>query len=101
MLKFSAKENKLRQKLYKNEIQNQVFKTVKSMLVKFKSKKLRNYLQNLTNKSSKYSSFTRTRTICILTGRSRSVYRFFRLSRIKIREYANAGYFTGVTKASW
>lgn len=101
MLKFSAKENQLRQKLYKNEIQNQVFKTIKPMLVKFKSKKLRNYLQNLTNKSSKYSSFTRTRTICILTGRSRSVYRFFRMSRIKIREYANAGYFTGVTKASW
>ena len=101
MLKFSAKENKLRQKLYKNEIQNQVFKTIKPMLVKFKSKKLRNYLQNLTNKSSKYSSFTRTRTICILTGRSRSVYRFFRMSRIKIREYANAGYFTGVTKTSW
>lgn len=101
MLKFSAKENKLRQKLYKNEIQNQIFKTIKPMLVKFRSKKLRNYLQNLTNKSSKYSSFTRTRTICILTGRTRSVYRFFRLSRLKIREYANAGYFTGVTKASW
>lgn len=100
MLKFSAKENKLRQKLYKNEIQNQIFKTIKPMLVKFRSKKLRNYLQNLTNKSSKYSSFTRTRTICILTGRTRSVYRFFRLSRLKIREYANAGYFTGVTKAS-
>jgi ribosomal protein S14 len=29
------------------------------------------------------------------------VYRFFRLSRMKVREYANAGYFTGVTKASW
>jgi small subunit ribosomal protein S14 len=100
MLKFNVKENKIRQKLYKNEIQNQIFKTIKPMLVKFQSKKLRNYLQNLTNKSSKYSSFTRTRTICILTGRTRSVYRFFRISRIKIREYANAGYFTGVTKAS-
>lgn len=101
MLKFNVKENKIRQNLYKNEMQNQIFKTIKPMIVKFKSKKLRNYLQNLTNKSSKYSSFTRTRTICILTGRTRSVYRFFRLSRIKIREYANAGYFTGVTKASW
>jgi ribosomal protein S14 len=100
MLKFNTKENKLRQKLYKNEIQNNIFKTIKPMLIKFKSKKLRIYLQNLTNKSSKYSSFTRTRTICILTGRTRSVYRFFRLSRLKIREYANAGYFTGVTKAS-
>jgi ribosomal protein S14 len=101
MLKFNVKENKIRQNLYKNEMQNQIFKTIKPMIVKFKSKKLRNYLQNLTNKSSKYSSFTRTRTICILTGRTRSVYRFFRLSRLKIREYANAGYFTGVTKASW
>jgi len=101
MLKFSAKENKLREKLYRNEIQNQVFQTVKTMLVKLKSKNLRHYLQHITNKSAKSSSFTRTRTICILTGRSRSVYRFFRLSRIKIREYANAGYFTGVAKSSW
>lgn len=100
MLKFSAKENKIRQNLYKNEMQTHVFKTIKPILVTIKNKSIRRYLQHLTNKSSKYSSSSRTRTICILTGRSRSVYRFFQLSRMKIREYANAGYFTGVCKAS-
>lgn len=100
MLKFSAKQNQLRAGISKNEIQTQLFKTIKPMLVKFQSKNLRHYLQALTNKSSKYASFTRTRSICILTGRSRSVYRFFRLSRMKIREYANAGYFTGISKSS-
>jgi small subunit ribosomal protein S14 len=46
-------------------------------------------------------SFTKVRSICFLTGRSRSVYRAFRLSRLKIREYAALGYFTGLSKASW
>lgn len=100
MLKFSNKDNNLRKTIKRYEIQNQIYKTIKPMLVKFKSANLKKYLQKLTNKSTKYNSFTRTRTICILTGRSRSVYRYFNLSRIKIREYASAGYFTGITKSS-
>ena len=48
-----------------------------------------------------HSSFTKTRSICFLTGRSRSVYRFFKLSRLKIRSYAAAGHFVGLSKASW
>jgi len=38
---------------------------------------------------------------CELTGRSRGVYKKFRLSRIKFRELAHQGLLPGVSKASW
>ncbi len=40
------------------------------------------------------------RYYCILSGRSRSIYRFFNLSRLKLKEYGQAGYFVGFSKAS-
>jgi len=47
-----------------------------------------------------HASFSRSRKTCSLTGRSRSIYRFFQLSRIKIRETASSGLFVGVSKSS-
>ena len=44
---------------------------------------------------------TRIRNRCELTGRSRSYYRKFRLSRIMLRELANKGLIPGVVKSSW
>ena len=44
---------------------------------------------------------TRVRNRCQLTGRSRSVYRKFGLSRIMIRELGNKGLIPGLTKSSW
>src|SRR5215210_892449 len=44
---------------------------------------------------------TRVRNRCELTGRSRAVYRKFRLSRIMLRELGNKGLIPGVTKSSW
>ena len=44
---------------------------------------------------------TRVRNRCELTGRSRAVYRKFRLSRIMLRDLANKGLIPGVTKSSW
>jgi small subunit ribosomal protein S14 len=46
-------------------------------------------------------SKTRIRNRCELTGRPRSVYRKFKLSRIALRELASAGQIPGVTKSSW
>jgi len=61
---------------------------------------IRKYIQNLQPQLLAKNSFTKVRSICILTGRSRSVYRAFKMSRIKLREYASQGYFTGISKAS-
>lgn len=47
------------------------------------------------------ASPTRLRSLCALTGRSRGVYRKFKLSRIKLRELALQGKVPGMRKASW
>ena len=47
------------------------------------------------------ASPTRVRNLCALTGRSRGVYRKFKLSRIKLRELAHQGKVPGMRKASW
>jgi small subunit ribosomal protein S14 len=47
------------------------------------------------------ASPTRYRNLCALTGRSRSVYRKFGISRIKLRELALEGKVPGMRKASW
>jgi len=44
---------------------------------------------------------TRVRNRCMMTGRSRAVYRKFGLSRIMIRELGNKGLIPGLTKSSW
>ncbi len=98
MLKISNKQEKIRRYFYKNEIYNLTKKIIKPALLKISSIKIRQYLTNISPSNFKY---TRTKTICLLTGRSRSVYRFFRLSRLKIRKYAKAGYFIGIKKAQW
>lgn len=51
--------------------------------------------------SPKNSLQTRTQNRCILSGRSQGVYRFCKLSRIRIRELVGKGLLVGVTKASW
>ena len=51
--------------------------------------------------SPKNATYTRIQNRCILSGRSRGVYRFCKLSRIRIRELAGKGLLVGVTKASW
>ncbi len=43
----------------------------------------------------------RLRNRCQVTGRPHGVYRKFKLSRIKLREYGMAGDIPGLTKASW
>ncbi|GAX80404.1 hypothetical protein CEUSTIGMA_g7843.t1 [Chlamydomonas eustigma] len=43
----------------------------------------------------------RVKNRCVLTGRSRSVHRFSRLSRIMVRQLAHYGLLPGVTKATW
>jgi len=47
------------------------------------------------------ASPTRVRSICALTGRTRGVYRKFKVSRIMLRELALQGKIPGMRKASW
>ncbi len=47
------------------------------------------------------SSKIRKRNRCALTGRPRSYYRKFNISRIALRDLASRGELPGVTKSSW
>ena len=47
------------------------------------------------------SSRVRIRLRCELTGRPRSNYRKFKLSRIALRDLASSGQIPGMVKASW
>jgi small subunit ribosomal protein S14 len=57
--------------------------------------------QQQLQKLPRDSSRTRLRNRCLVTGRSRGVYRKFGLGRNKLREYAMMGYIPGLRKASW
>jgi small subunit ribosomal protein S14 len=57
--------------------------------------------QNKLNALPRNSSRTRVRNRCAATGRARSVYRKFGLSRIALRELGLAGEIPGLTKSSW
>ena len=62
-------------------------------------KKEKNYAQ--LAKLPRDSSPTRSHSRCQLTGRSRGVYRKFKVSRIMLRELALTGKIPGLKKASW
>nr|AGH24342.1 ribosomal protein S14 [Reclinomonas americana ATCC 50283]AGH24409.1 ribosomal protein S14 [Reclinomonas americana ATCC 50284] len=53
------------------------------------------------NELPKDSSKVRIRNRCIMTGRPRGVYRYWRLSRIKIRELMAQNKIPGLQKSSW
>jgi len=71
-----------------------------------KFKKLREELKEkgeyeLLQKLPKNSSPVRLKNRCMFTGRSRSYYRKFGVSRLVLREMALKGELPGVKKASW
>jgi len=45
--------------------------------------------------------FVRVHNRCVLTGRGRGVYRYFKLSRMFVKKLISYGFFIGVRKASW
>lgn len=53
------------------------------------------------SKMPRNSSSVRVRNRCELTGRPRSYYRRFRMSRIAFRTLASSGQIPGVVKSSW
>tara|TARA_B100001057_G_scaffold174046_1_gene174771 strand:+ start:641 stop:946 length:306 start_codon:yes stop_codon:yes gene_type:complete len=96
----SVQKNNLRFKLIdKYKARRQFFKS------KIRDKSItleeRIVFQAKLNELPRNSSSIRHRNRCELTGRSRGVYRKFKLSRIKIRELSMSGDLPGVVKSSW
>lgn len=101
MLKINKKNELLRLTLHKRIYLKFVLKILPKIFYKKLNSQVAKYIQNLHPQLFVQNNYTKVRSICILTGRSRSVYRAFKMSRLKLREYASQGYFTGISKASW
>ena len=67
----------------------------------FLDKSIRNLYIYKLNDLSRNTSKTRLKNRCVISGRSRSVLNFCKLSRICLRELANNGLVSGIVKSSW
>ena len=99
MANFIERDQKRRKLLLKYELKRLQLKSILNNISLSKEKRYDSVtkLNNLSRNSSK----VRVRNRCILTGRGKAVYRFCRLSRIKMRELAARGLLPGVKKSSW
>jgi small subunit ribosomal protein S14 len=84
-IKFAQKREKL--KAIANDISLSPEERAKAMIK----------LSELPRNSSK----VRFKNRCALTGRPRSYYRLFGISRIELRRLASLGRILGLTKSSW
>ena len=96
----SIQKNINRRKLVK-KFKNQRLLLKNKIKQKDLSMEERLILQKKLNELPRNSSQIRIRNRCELTGRTRGVYRKFRLSRIKFRELSMIGALPGVVKSSW
>lgn len=99
MKNLIEKDKKIRQFFQEYEVKKKILSSISNNLYfDIKTRKF-SYLElyNLPKNSSVF----RTRRRCVLTGRSRAVYRNFKLCRNMFRDFALKGYLPGVAKASW
>lgn len=64
-------------------------------------KEIRDFAYNHLKTISNISTLTKIKNRCVLSNRSRAVYRKFKLSRIFLKEYSLQGLIVGMKKASW
>lgn len=99
-MKKQIKKNITQRYLFQQqEKQRLIFKAITQNVTlgnQLRWKTQKKFLQSPNN-----SSVTRIKNRCIITGRARSVYRLFKLSRIQLRKLAASGFLPGLSKYSW
>ena len=65
------------------------------------SNEQRSEAQSALCKLPRNSSRTRIKNRCVVTGRSKGVYKYFKISRIQLRNLALNGKIGGYSKVSW
>lgn len=99
-MKTSLYKDKNKRKYYiLNEQKTYLMKSLIKNLQK--SKKFRLKVFTKLQSKSFYGSITKLHNRCTLTGRSKSVYRDFKMSRLMFRKYASQGKLASIRKASW
>lgn len=76
---------------------------IRNRLLKYKRIHFSNK-EEITNKLGKRAfaiNRTKIKSRCIWSKRARSIYSFFRLSRITMRELIGIGFIPGIRKSSW
>lgn len=103
MLKFAPKNNKQLHIAYYKEDNIILYRLILSLAGHHKNinTSVWKYMLNYHTHYKPYSSFSRNRLVCTMTGRTRSVYRYFQLTRMKVRQQVGWGMFRGVAKSSW
>ena len=100
-----AKKSKIMHNIYRKKLVNRYAAKRKELLTKINDSSLsyeeRQMFRLKLEKLPRNSNPNRVRNRCNLTGRPRSYYRRFGLSRISLREMASNGLIPGITKASW
>lgn len=97
---FRSKDNKVRAIFKKIELSRckLQFLLRNSEISEFSKQRLNMRYSNTLGKYLPFS--TRSRNRCVLTNRAGSVFRYFRLSRIMLKELSSRGSLTGVRKSS-
>jgi small subunit ribosomal protein S14 len=88
-----------RQKFIKYEKIRRIYKHIQQNF-KISPKIRMHYSTLLNNTFHPHVSISRLKNRCIISGRGRSVYRDFRLTRIQLRHLASFGYLMGIKKSS-
>jgi small subunit ribosomal protein S14 len=92
-----AKDKRRRKNFYVKELQSIVYKSFKRNRLLSSDERL-NYGQLLKDLRA---NAIRIKNRCITTGRARSIYRNFGLTRMQFREKALFGLLSNVRKSSW
>ena len=95
-----GQDRKRRYIFKRNELKKRFYKVIQQNLEVNRKIRL-HYTEKLSLSFKKDSVISKIRNRCIITGRGRSIYRDFRISRMQLRSLASFGYLMGVTKSSW
>lgn len=98
---FRSKDNRVRHVVSKFESKRsrlQFFLRNASIAAPVKQR----FMLAASNRLLKALTFSvKSRNRCHITGRAGSVFRYFRLSRIMLKQLASRGFLTGLRKSSW
>jgi small subunit ribosomal protein S14 len=99
-MKKKIKKNIKQRYLYKNLEKKRLILKIILKNLNIKEKK-RWKIQQKFYFFNQNSSVTHIKNICILTGRSKSIYRLFKISRIQLRKFISEKNLPGVFKYNW
>lgn len=101
MRKFPIKDKRYRHNFAKTELTRFSLNVLLNSEIFTQEQKQYLVSMRINKKFKSITSLTRVRNGCVLTGRTNSVSRITRLSRMQFKNLASNGSLVGFSKASW